>query len=557
MRATWKCGLSLALAFAMSVTAVPAQTKAFTGFKTVEQEKAELSDGTYQVPVTLMHATQDRESTGNAALVPKAKVVVENGTTKLYFSFQEMVVQGMSGYLSSASVLSDITFDANGNPEKYTETPVDVLSSYDVVDEYNKESSTDVNCAGKAYPKQMSATIASGETYVWIKIYIPIMASFNMGTQYCRIRIDYDKAAEYQAPDTAELDGVIQKAEELKTDNFTTESTEKLESALKAAKVVKENEYFLQQDVDEAVAALDTAYNDMEANLADGVYDIDAAIWNASKNQLSMSNGMLEAVKATVKDGKITLSVTVKPLTVNMGGEDITSYAQGWGAYAGDTVIEAEITKKDEEGNPVEFTYEMPEQKMVTRISLNSVRWQDARLYLDFAQAKKTDSTPSTDNPNDSNEQEVTISLNKSKVVLYTKQQTTAALKAVVSGAEKVTWSSSNKKVATVSAAGKVTAKSAGTAVITAKAGNAEASCTVVVKKPSLKVAKTTITLAKNKKATIKATATPSGKITYLSSNKKVATVSSKGVVKAKKKGQAKITVSCNGVKKVVKVTVK
>lgn len=143
MRATWKCGLSLALAFAMSVTAVPAQTKAFTGFKTVEQERAVLNDGTYQVPVTLMHATQDRESTGNAALVPKAKVVVENGTTKLYFSFQEMVVQGMSGYLSSASVLSDITFDANGNPEKYTETPVDVLSSYDVVDEYNKESSTD------------------------------------------------------------------------------------------------------------------------------------------------------------------------------------------------------------------------------------------------------------------------------------------------------------------------------------------------------------------------------------------------------------------------------
>lgn len=554
MRVTWKCGLSVALALVMSVAAVPSQTNAFTGVRTVEQEKTVLSDGIYQVPVTLMHATQDRESTGNAALVQKAKAVIENGETKLYFSFQEMVVQEMSGYLSSASILSDVTLDASGNPETYTETPVEVLSSYDVVDEYNKESSADVNSAGKPYPKQMSAVVASGESCVWVKIYIPIMASFNMGTQFCRIYIDYNNAVEYATPDTTALDSAIQKAENLKTENFTAESTEKLQAVLKEAKSVKDNEYFLQQDVDAASSALNTAYNDMVANLADGEYELEAAIWNASKDELSMSNGMLDSVRATVKDGNITLFVAVKPLTVTMGGQEITSCAQGWGVYTNGELVEAKISKVDDEGNPAEFEFELPEKKMVTNISLNSVRWQDARLFLDYSQVKQGNGDSSTD---DTDKTEITISLDKNSATLYTKQSKTITLKATVTGDEKVTWSSDNTKVATVDATGKVTAKSAGTAVITAKAGNAEASCKVVVKKPSLTVSKKTISLTKNKKAALHVTATPAGKITFRSSNKKIATVSSKGIVKAKKKGKANITVSCNGVKKVVKVTVK
>ena len=51
------------------------------------------------------------------------------------------------------------------------------------------------------------------------------------------------------------------------------------------------------------------------------------------------------------------------------------------------------------------------------------------------------------------------------------------------SGAEaKITYSSSNKKVATVNAKGKVTAKKAGTTVITVKADGVVRTCTVTVK---------------------------------------------------------------------------
>ncbi len=72
-----------------------------------------------------------------------------------------------------------------------------------------------------------------------------------------------------------------------------------------------------------------------------------------------------------------------------------------------------------------------------------------------------------------------------------------------------------------------------------------------------LTVSKKKVTLKKGKKVTIKASTLPSAKISYKSSNKKVAAVSAKGVVKAKKVGTTVITVKANGLKKTVKVIVK
>lgn len=73
----------------------------------------------------------------------------------------------------------------------------------------------------------------------------------------------------------------------------------------------------------------------------------------------------------------------------------------------------------------------------------------------------------------------------------------------------------------------------------------------------ALEVAKKAVSVKVGKKVTVKATATPTAKITYKSSNKKVATVTSKGVVKGIKKGTATITVQANGKTVKVKVTVK
>ena len=74
------------------------------------------------------------------------------------------------------------------------------------------------------------------------------------------------------------------------------------------------------------------------------------------------------------------------------------------------------------------------------------------------------------------------ISVNMKTKSLYPGEK--VKLKATVSGkSSKVTWSSNNMKVATVSSSGQVSAKSVGKATITAKANGKTAKCVITVKK--------------------------------------------------------------------------
>ena len=134
-----------------------------------------------------------------------------------------------------------------------------------------------------------------------------------------------------------------------------------------------------------------------------------------------------------------------------------------------------------------------------------------------------------------------------------------------------VVWTSSDESVATVSAEGVVTGVKAGTAVITATAGSVKAECTVTVSKPApavTKVTKVTVTasarnIAAGKKVQLKAAVAPSKAtnkaVTWKSSNTKIATVSSKGVVTFNKKaGGKKVTITAtakDGSKKYGKIT--
>ena len=130
----------------------------------------------------------------------------------------------------------------------------------------------------------------------------------------------------------------------------------------------------------------------------------------------------------------------------------------------------------------------------------------------------------------------------------------------------KITWTSNKKSVATVSSKGIVKAKKKGTAVITAKYGKSKKfTCKVTVKQPvkSIKLNNTSVTLKKGSSLTLKAAIAPSSAnnkaVTWSSSNKKVATVSSKGVVKAVGNGTATITVKAkdgSGKKATCKITV-
>ena len=128
---------------------------------------------------------------------------------------------------------------------------------------------------------------------------------------------------------------------------------------------------------------------------------------------------------------------------------------------------------------------------------------------------------------------------------------------------DKLTFTSSNKKVATVSAKGVIKAKKSGTAKITVKSGSKKFIVTVTV--PKTKTTAITgvpesVSIKKGKTYTLKAKAVPKSseeKFTYRSSNKKVATVSKSGKVKGVKKGTATITIKSGKVSVKVTVTVK
>ena len=155
-----------------------------------------------------------------------------------------------------------------------------------------------------------------------------------------------------------------------------------------------------------------------------------------------------------------------------------------------------------------------------------------------------------------------TKSLTLAKGATYKKLASSIAVTPVTSK-EKVTYSSSNKKVATVSSKGVIKAKKAGTAKITVKSGKKKVVVTVKVtgvKTTKLSGVPAAKNVSKGKSFKIKAIATPKNtdeKITFKSSNKKVATVTSKGVVKGLKKGAATITVQSGSKKMTCKVTVK
>ena len=157
------------------------------------------------------------------------------------------------------------------------------------------------------------------------------------------------------------------------------------------------------------------------------------------------------------------------------------------------------------------------------------------------------------------------VTMNKNDVVLVVGEKTTLSATVAPKAAENkaVTYASTKTGVATVDKNGVVTAVNAGTTVITATTSNGIVGFTTVTvnaKATKITLNKKKVTIKKGKKVTLKATVTPKGssKVTWKTSNKKVATVTSKGVVKGVKKGKATITAkTSNGKKATCKVTVK
>lgn len=128
------------------------------------------------------------------------------------------------------------------------------------------------------------------------------------------------------------------------------------------------------------------------------------------------------------------------------------------------------------------------------------------------------------------------------------------------------TWTSSNRKIVSVSKKGVIKGLRKGKATVTAVlASGKKLSLTVTVQAKTVKTKSITglkgkLTLKRKGKLALKPVLSPitsQEKVSYMSSNSKIVAVNKRGVITGKKKGSAKITVKSGKKRKVIQVTVR
>ena len=367
--------------------------------------------------------------------------------------------------------------------------------------------------------------------------------------------------------DTTALTKEVETAKALAENDYTKESWTAMQTELQEAEELLAREDATQAEVDEALehlkaaeaalvkvtVALDktsaTIYTGKTVTLKATSNDTAKTVtYTTSNNAVATvsSTGVVKGVKAgtavitaTCGNAKATCKVTVKTSTIKFA-------ASAASVYTGKTVtVKATATPS------ATVTYTTSNKAIATVSSTGVVKGIKAGTVTVTATTstglkatcKVTVKAPS-------------VKFAKKSAVVY--KGKTATVKATLAGVSSVTYKSSNTKIATVnSKTGAVKGLKAGTVTITATSGKLKATYKLTVKNPTFTLTKSSATIAKGKTTTIRSKATPVSTVTYTSSNKKVATVTGKGVVKGISKGKATITVKCNGITKKFVVTVK
>lgn len=157
----------------------------------------------------------------------------------------------------------------------------------------------------------------------------------------------------------------------------------------------------------------------------------------------------------------------------------------------------------------------------------------------------------------------VKLSATKLSMIKGSSKNLTATVQPTNAGDKSLSYTSSNPSIAKVNANGVITAKKAGKTVITVSSldgSKKTATCTVIVKNPTVKFNVTSMQIQKGKTTealTVAGLLKGDSVQTYKSSNTAVVTVDEKGVLTAKKTGTANVSVTTKyGAKATCKVTV-
>ena len=304
-----------------------------------------------------------------------------------------------------------------------------------------------------------------------------------------------------------------------------------------------------------------------------------AVEWSTSSEEVvTVVDGKVTAVApgtATItvktKDGEKTAScaVTVTAKVIPVEGVELDQSELNL-TVGDETVLTATLAPENASNKDVEWKSSNTKVATVVDGKVTAVAVGSVTITVKTKDGGKTSTCKVTVSVKTFPVEGITLSKDKLSLVEGEKVLLDFALTPENATNKAVTWSSSDKSVATVDTKGNVTGVKAGTATITVKTtdGGKTATCTVTVEKKTVAVTmvsldKTTLSLEVGGESTLAATVSPSNatnkKLKWSSSNTAVATVDQNGKVKGIKAGSATITVTTEdgGKKATCAVTVK
>lgn len=154
------------------------------------------------------------------------------------------------------------------------------------------------------------------------------------------------------------------------------------------------------------------------------------------------------------------------------------------------------------------------------------------------------------------------IKINKTVISLDTgylsmENGETKRIRAVTSNGSGVTYKINKKSIALVDENGYVTGIKPGEAVVTVRADGYSKTCRILVRRPTVSLSKSRITLYRGQKFNLTAKVSSGIKPVYSSNRKSVAVADSSGTITAVRNGTAVVTAKVDGVSKTCTVTVK
>ncbi|MBR2189163.1 MAG: NEAT domain-containing protein [Eubacterium sp.] len=214
-------------------------------------DPASLEDGQYSVYVDMMNAANPaQKSMSDGAVTKPVTLTVKNGNYSITANFHGIYITlaGTSffGYMKELSYWDGSAY-----------TPVTVNSTYDIVDDYNKDTS------GKAaykYPYEMTFPLvnkAAGDdenAFIHVQVFVPIMEAISpgSGTQQALMKIDWSslkkgssdaEAAQQKESAVNSLNSTVSDAKNISNTSgiYTDESYQALQTAITEAEALAKN----------------------------------------------------------------------------------------------------------------------------------------------------------------------------------------------------------------------------------------------------------------------------------------------------------------------------